>query len=156
MLLVRLQTAALVAALLVLPGCGGDGADETVGAPDSPGVEAAAPAAIPTPPPARNALAADAEAKSNARNLVSHVESCFAETQDYTGCDTEVELGTTGLAIGLGPGQVQVASASAEGYSVVSRSVTGTTFSIRKGANALVRRTCSSAGTGGCGPDGTW
>ena len=30
----------------------------------------------------------DASAKSDARNLVSHVESCFADTQDYTGCDT--------------------------------------------------------------------
>ena len=26
----------------------------------------------------------DASAKSDARNLVSHVESCFADTQDYT------------------------------------------------------------------------
>jgi type IV pilus assembly protein PilA len=26
----------------------------------------------------------DSEAKANARNLVSHVESCFAETQEYS------------------------------------------------------------------------
>ena len=28
----------------------------------------------------------DASAKSDARNLVSQVESCFADTQDYTKC----------------------------------------------------------------------
>ena len=30
----------------------------------------------------------DASAKSDARNLVTHVEACFADTQDYTDCDT--------------------------------------------------------------------
>ena len=37
----------------------------------------------------------DASAKSDARNLVSHVESCFADSQDYTLCDTSAELGST-------------------------------------------------------------
>src|SRR5260221_13908229 len=31
--------------------------------------------------------AQDASAKSAARNTVSHVESCFANSQDYTACD---------------------------------------------------------------------
>ena len=39
----------------------------------------------------------DASAKSDARNLVSQVEACFADTQDYTQCNTSA-LGTTGLA----------------------------------------------------------
>ena len=30
----------------------------------------------------------DASAKSDARNLVTQVESCFADTQDYTRCDS--------------------------------------------------------------------
>ena len=30
----------------------------------------------------------DSAAKSDARNLVSHVESCFAQTQDYQDCTT--------------------------------------------------------------------
>src|SRR6476469_1283856 len=49
----------------------------------------------------------DAAAKSDARNLVSHVESCFADTQDYTQCNG-AQLGTTGLDIGTAAGQVQV------------------------------------------------
>src|SRR6476619_3334473 len=39
----------------------------------------------------------DAAAKSDARNLVSQVESCFADTQDYTLCDTPTEVTNTGL-----------------------------------------------------------
>ena len=36
----------------------------------------------------------DASAKSDARNVVSHVESCFADEQDYAACDTAAELRT--------------------------------------------------------------
>ena len=44
----------------------------------------------------------DASAKSDARNLVSQVEACFADTQDYAQCNTASALGTTGLAYGTG------------------------------------------------------
>src|SRR6478752_6767803 len=52
----------------------------------------------------------DSEAKSNARNLVSQIESCFADGQDYTLCDTAAELGTTGLTFGSAGGEVGVTS----------------------------------------------
>ena len=42
----------------------------------------------------------DASAKSDARNAVTQVESCFADTQDYGQCLTASQLGTTGLDIG--------------------------------------------------------
>src|SRR5204862_3463475 len=38
----------------------------------------------------------DADAKSNARNMVSQVESCFASEQEYTKCTAPAN---TGLAI---------------------------------------------------------
>ena len=38
----------------------------------------------------------DAEAKSNARNTVSAVLSCYAETQSYGACDTTAELSANG------------------------------------------------------------
>src|ERR687893_2918342 len=50
----------------------------------------------------------DADAKSGARNLVSQIESCFATEQTYTACDTDTELGNTGLAYGTDPGEVGV------------------------------------------------
>src|SRR3982750_2939722 len=49
----------------------------------------------------------DASAKSDARNLVSHVESCFADTQDYTQCGNAA-LGQTGLDLGTTAGQVNM------------------------------------------------
>ena len=33
----------------------------------------------------------DSEAKSNARNIVSHVESCYTQEQDYQLCDGTAE-----------------------------------------------------------------
>ena len=40
----------------------------------------------------------DSEAQSNARNLTSRVELCFATQEDYRDCDTNEELGEdTGL-----------------------------------------------------------
>src|SRR5438132_1588761 len=43
----------------------------------------------------------DASAKSDARNMVSQVESCFADTQDYTACNkAALEAdGSTGLSL---------------------------------------------------------
>ena len=101
----------------------------------------------------------DASAKSDARNMVSHVESCFADTQDYTLCDTAAELGTTGLAIGSAAGQVQVQNAGANGYEVVATSKNAShTFTIKRDntANPPITRTCSAASDGGCKAGGVW
>src|SRR3954465_7592802 len=42
----------------------------------------------------------DSDAKSNARNMVSEIESCFTDTEDYAKCHTDTELGGTGLPTG--------------------------------------------------------
>src|SRR3954452_14498539 len=55
----------------------------------------------------------DADAKSNARNLVSQVESCFANTEDYSQCQTAAQLPNTGLDLGTTVGKVEVNSATA-------------------------------------------
>src|SRR5436309_2353291 len=69
----------------------------------------------------------DASAKSDARNLVWHIERCFADTQDYTGCDTAAELGTTGLAYGTGAGQVEVSASSVSTFTSTGHSRSGNT-----------------------------
>src|ERR1700741_3121673 len=53
----------------------------------------------------------DASAKSDARNMVSQIESCFTDAQVYSSCQTAGQLGNTGLNIGPGLGQVQVTGA---------------------------------------------
>lgn len=94
--------------------------------------------------------AQDATAKSNARNLISQVESCNTEAQTYASCTTAAQLGVTGLSLGAGAGQVQVTSATQFTYVIQAKSASGTAFTITKGVGGLLTRDCSAHGQGGC------
>jgi type IV pilus assembly protein PilA len=100
----------------------------------------------------------DAEAKSDARNLVSQVEACYTPAEDYRSCDSQAELGNTGMAYGTNPGEVEVVTAGQDTFTVtaVSRAVTsGTnnTFTIERDGTGATLHSCT--GTGGC-KSGTW
>lgn len=88
----------------------------------------------------------DASAKSNARSAVTQVESCFTNTQDYTGCVNASQLGVTGLDVG---GAI-IITAVATGYSIAATSKSTNVFTIAKVAGAPVTRTCT-VGSGGVG-----
>ena len=101
--------------------------------------------------------AQDGSAKSDARNLVSHMESCFTDNQTYAGCQTSLTSANTGLSIGSGSGQVQVAASpapSATTYAVVAKSTNGRTFTITHDTASGNVRTCGPSG-GGCASS-TW
>jgi type IV pilus assembly protein PilA len=100
----------------------------------------------------------DASAKSDARNLVSQVESCFADTQTYVTCQTSAQLGTTGLSLGTGAssGNVEVSAAAVDGYTITAYSKSGNNFMITKAAGGAPSRTCTTANSGGCKAGGTW
>jgi type IV pilus assembly protein PilA len=99
----------------------------------------------------------DSAAKSDARNLVSHVESCFADTQTYASCNTAAALGTSGLDYGTAAGQVSVlAGATANTYTVEAVSKSGNKFRIVKAATGVTTRTCDTASDGGCKAGGVW
>jgi len=100
----------------------------------------------------------DADAKSNARNLVSQIESCFASEQDYTKCTSPAN---TGLPVGTGTGQVSAASASSSDYTVTAKSKASSggvhTFVITKASlGGASTRTCTPTGQGGCPSSGNW
>jgi type IV pilus assembly protein PilA len=97
--------------------------------------------------------AQDTSAKSDARSMVSQVESCYAGTVDYTLC-TSSQLDATGLPIGAGAGQVDVAVADASTYTVTATSKSGGIFKITRTASTPLSRTCSG-GTSGC-HGGSW
>jgi type IV pilus assembly protein PilA len=102
----------------------------------------------------------DASAKSDARNMVSQVESCFATEQTYVNCDTSTALPNTGLTWGTSGGQVSVLSgATSNSYAVegVSKAGGGTPhkFTITKDTTGTAR-TCTPTGSGGCPNSGTW
>ena len=100
----------------------------------------------------------DGEAKSNARNLVSQVESCYAQRQDYAQCDTTTDLDNTGLPLVNGTptqesGDVGVSASAASTYTITAESKSGNTFNIVKAANGTSTRTCDTTGgatNGGC------
>ena len=96
----------------------------------------------------------DSAAKSNARNMVSQMESCFTEKEDYTGCYTKITTaGDTGLPTGTGVGQVEVTGESPTGYTVTARSkAAGHVFTIVHTGTGDTR-SCVPAGKGGCGND---
>jgi len=102
----------------------------------------------------------DSDAKSNARNLVSQVESCFTDTQNYAGCQTSAELDNTGLPLqdcgtGATPpvGTVCVAGTVGNAYTIVAKSRSTNVFRIVKNSQGVTSRDCSvpSGGNkGGC------
>jgi type IV pilus assembly protein PilA len=96
--------------------------------------------------------AQDSSAKSDARNMVSQMESCYTDNNTYSNCP-----GTgTGLTTGTAKGQVQATPTPAgDGYSVVAYSQSGNTFTIKKATDGTTTRTCSGSG-GGCPTNGSW
>jgi type IV pilus assembly protein PilA len=101
----------------------------------------------------------DASAKSDARNMVSQVESCFADSanQSYADCDTSAELGNTGLEWGTTAGQVSVTAAGTDSYTIIAHSKSANQFSIAKATGTgVITRDCGTTaigtgrGVGGC------
>ena len=104
----------------------------------------------------------DASAKSDARNTVSQIESCYTDTQDYTNCaagSTQMTQANTGLnLVTAAPtaGQVQITTLTATGYVINAMSKSGNTFTITKSATGQITRTCQpgSGGGGSCSAAG--
>jgi type IV pilus assembly protein PilA len=95
----------------------------------------------------------DSSAKSDARNMVSQVESCYTDEQDYTKCTNPPN---TGLNIGAATGQVNVPGSSTNTYQIIGHSKSNNNFTITKGTDGAITRSCTSAATGSCLSSGTW
>jgi type IV pilus assembly protein PilA len=144
------KPATLLAIAAFVVGCGGGSKSTTVVIQQPTGSQDVAAAFAAQP-----ARGQDAEAKANARNMVSQVETCAV---DYAGSYTRcANPRNTGLPIGEGPGQVEVQAASAGGYTVAGHSRSGNTFVLVKDpSTGVTKRTCEvHADPGGC-HGGTW
>lgn len=91
----------------------------------------------------------DASARANARQLVTHVETCGIDQQgDYTPCDQAAMVGlNTGLPLGTGTGQVEVVDSGDGEFEIRARSKSGREFVITRNAGGLTRTCEVSPGT---------
>jgi len=102
----------------------------------------------------------DASAKSDSRNMVSHMESCFTDLETYAGCDAKLTSAETGLNVAAGAGGVQIAAgATATDYVVnaTSKATSGGAhiFTITHSATGNVR-SCVPVNKGACPSTGLW
>jgi type IV pilus assembly protein PilA len=101
----------------------------------------------------QRAKAQDAAAKSDARNMVSQMETCYTDADTYTGCPG---TGNGGL-----DSNVVVSNATDNGYVVTATSKSNNTFIITKNTTTgVLQRTCTvpanGSAKGGCPTSLTW
>jgi type IV pilus assembly protein PilA len=93
--------------------------------------------------------AQDADAKSNARNMVSQVEACYVTAGDFRDANCRPPS-DAGLPVGAGRGQVGVEAPAAKRYVITARSESGTDFVIARNDDGELSRSCTRPGVGGC------
>ena len=98
----------------------------------------------------------DADAKSGARNMVSQLESCYSQDQDYTNCASSQDVTQSGIPVGSADGQVQLSGLTTDEFVVVGHSKSTNDFTITKTNNGAPVRTCTTTGNGGCPTNGSW
>jgi type IV pilus assembly protein PilA len=97
----------------------------------------------------------DADAKSNARNLVSSLESFYASERKYTGAQTSQDITKSGVPVGAGKGKAQL-TLSSDTYTIVAHSQSDAKFTIEKDSDGTLSRSCDKDGEGGCPSGGEW
>ena len=98
----------------------------------------------------------DADAKSNARNLVSQLESCYSQDQTYANCASSQDVTQSGIALGTADGEVELSGLTSDDFVVTGHSKSTNDFTITKTNNGAPTRTCSATGNGGCPSTGSW
>jgi type IV pilus assembly protein PilA len=95
--------------------------------------------------------AQDSAAKSDARNMVSQMESCYTEQDTYTNCPASNNGGLPATV-------VATPTSAGAGYGIVATSASGNTFTITKSsADGVLSRTCTRSNTnGGCPTSTSW
>jgi type IV pilus assembly protein PilA len=94
----------------------------------------------------QRAKAQDSSAKSDARNAVSQMESCFTNSPTVTCPDAETTAAMPGITLST--------TVASNAYDVSATSASGTKFKIAKAGTGYTR-TCTPVG-GGCATGGLW
>lgn len=125
-----------VASLLVISGCGGSSSNKE----------------------ASMAPAQDKEAMTAARNLVTEVETCYTDTQDYSKCgDNEMRAQGSFAKIGDKPGSASVSDNKTGGFTVTANSKSGSIFTLKRESGGQIAYSCKDeADSKGACKDGKW
>jgi type IV pilus assembly protein PilA len=95
----------------------------------------------------------DASAKSDARNAVSQVESCFTDEQDYTKC----KQADPAMADAKIPANVNITNPAGKSWQIDATSKSSNVFTISKDATTgAISRTCTQTNKGSCPSSGQW
>ena len=97
----------------------------------------------------------DAEAKSNVRNLVSHMESCFAGAESYAACDASTDVTESGIPLGTAEGEVEISGLGDETYVLTGLSRSGESFVYDKDTTRTPATLKTCTGDHGCN-GGSW
>jgi prepilin-type N-terminal cleavage/methylation domain-containing protein len=108
----------------------------------------------------QQAKAHDASAKSDARNLVTQIASCYVTTDDYSQCQTQAELpdDTTPWGTASGDAEVMYQPFGVPGTLALAYSTNGDVYGILILPNGQLERVCQTTSgqypSGGCIPGG--
>jgi len=103
----------------------------------------------------------DASAKSDARNAVSQIESCFTDEQTYANCGASNEnmkkpaTSLTVVSTEPAAGEIQLTDLGASAYTINAKSKSGNVFTISKDGGTMTR-SCVNTGKGACPTNGSW
>jgi type IV pilus assembly protein PilA len=98
----------------------------------------------------------DASAKSDARNAVAQVETCYVDENSYDGCDGATDRAMYSSEIDWDKITVTTTGIGTDLFRVDARSGSDNHFLIAKKDDGRFDRTCTTPGSGGCKSDGTW
>jgi type IV pilus assembly protein PilA len=100
--------------------------------------------------------AQDASAKSDARNAVAQVETCFIDEQSYSNCDQETDSAMYASEIDWDKITVATSGIGTDIFQIDAVSASGNHFLINKKDDGRFARSCTTAGVGACPSDGSW
>jgi len=98
----------------------------------------------------------DASTKSDARNAVAQVETCFIDERDYAKCDDATDQAMLDSEVDWSRTDVLTSGVGTDLFRVDATSGSGNHFTIAKRTDGTFARTCTTAGTGACRSDSTW
>ncbi len=98
----------------------------------------------------------DASAKSDARNAVVQVETCFVDERDYTKCNDSADVAMYSSEIDWDKITVTTSGIGTDLFRVDALSGSGNHFLLAKKDDGRYVRSCTTAGAGACKSDGTW